>query len=728
MANYTGVEKHRIEGMDCAQCAHDIEVALRKIDGFEEATVSFATETVAIPTGGKPLAEQVIARVEPSARLKSSEVEAAGSKAGETPTSDHIHADHGVEVSGAWRVVRIGIAIILAVTGVAFYRALHATPYHIAEYLVFLSAYLLAGAPVLAGAVRNILRGKVFDEMFLMTIATLGAIAIHEFPEAVAVMLFYSVGEYVQDLAVGRSRRSIASLMDLRPESARVVTDETIRELSPEQVEVGAIIEVLAGERIPLDGEVIDGETSVDTSALTGESIPRSVSIGDTVFAGFVNDSGRIRIRVARRFSESSVSRILELVEDAASRKAPTERFISRFAQVYTPIMVAIAAVVAFLPPLIVPGALLSEWVYRALVVLVISCPCALVLSIPLGYFGGIGGASRHGVLIKGANFIDALKDVHTVVFDKTGTLTKGVFQVTKIVPRNGSDPDTILQWAAAVESQSSHPIARSIRDAYGSELDPVAIDELSEERGYGIVATVHGRRVIAGSDRLLHRERITHTDCDAEGTVVYLAVDGTYLGYMLISDEIKEEAADAISDLRACGVERIVMLTGDNEHIARRVSRDVGIDEYFAKLLPEEKVSRVEELAAELPDGKRLAFVGDGINDAPVLMRSDIGIAMGALGSDAAIEAADVVLMDDRVSGISRAIRIARFTRRIVLENIALALVVKATFLALGAIGIATMWEAVISDVGVSLLAVLNATRTLRRKYRERPAMVTSV
>lgn len=712
MSSDRTLEKHRIQGIDCAQCANTIETALRKVEGFENATVSFATETVTIPAGGKTTAEQVITNIEPGARLGADDADGNG-RAPEWNVAGRAVAENGPRL---WRLVRIGAAVVLTALGIGFNGVLHDTPYHVAEYAVFIVAYVLVGAPVLLSAGRNILRGRVFDEMFLMSIATLGAIVIHELAEAVAVMLFYSVGEYVQDLAVGRSRRSISSLMDLRPDSARLIDENGVRAVPPEQVAVGSIVEVQAGERVPLDGEVIDGRTSVDTSALTGESVPRSVSVGDTVLAGFVNTTGRIRMRVEKPFSDSSVARIFELVEDAAARKAPTERFISRFAAVYTPIMVGIAVAVAFLPPLVVPGAVLSEWVYRALVVLVISCPCALVISVPLGYFGGIGGASRQGVLIKGANYVDALKDVHTVVFDKTGSLTKGVFRVTKIVPRNGADPETMLRWAAAAESHSSHPIARSIREAYDGPIDPTSVDEVHEEQGFGIVATVEGRQVIAGSDKLLHREQIDHTDCDAEGTTVYVSVGGTYLGYLLISDEIKEEAAEAVAEIRALGVERVVMLTGDNERIARHVAEKIGLDGYHAELLPEEKVARVEELSAAVPGGKRLAFVGDGINDAPVLMRSDIGIAMGALGSDAAIEAADVVLMDDAVTGIPRAIRIARFTRKIVTQNIALALVVKVGLLGLGAVGLATMWEAVIGDVGVALLAVLNATRTLRR------------
>ena len=634
--------------------------------------------------------------------------------------------DHDVKApelhaSGSKQLVRIGIAALLTGVGIVFGEPLRDTPFQVAEYGVLLTAYVLVGLPVLAGAARNIVRGRIFDELFLMTVATLGAIAIGQLSEAVGVMLFYSVGEYLQDRAVHRSRRSISSLMDLRPDYARLVTDEGTTRVAPETVDPGSTIEVLPGERVPLDGEVIEGESSVDTSALTGESVPRHVSGGDFVASGLISETGRLRIRTTRSYAESSVARILALVDSAEERKAPTERFISRFAAVYTPIVVSLAAAIAFLPPLVIPGAVLGEWVYRALVLLVISCPCALVVSIPVGYVGGIGGASRNGILIKGANYVDALKHVSTVVLDKTGTVTRGVFRVMETVPRNGSDPDEVLRWAAFAEAHSTHPVARSIREAYGREID-TEITTVHEAKGYGVTAAADGHRLLVGSDRLLHREGIAHTDCDAAGTVVYVAVDDTYVGYLLIADEIKPEAAQAVSDLRASGVRRIMMLTGDSHQIAAEVAEKIGIDEYFAELLPHEKVETVERIQESMPHGRRLAFVGDGINDAPVLMRADVGIAMGALGSDAAIEAADVVLMDDRVDRIPTAIDIAHHTRSVVVQNIVLVLAVKAAFLTLGALGIATMWEAVIADVGVSLLAVLNATRTLRYTRRHRP------
>ena len=736
MSRSPQLKKYRIKGLDCANCAADVETALRKLDGFDGATVSFATGTVLIPEDGRELAERTISRVEPEARI--SERGAGDRDSAEAPEAaadrrKAAGAREAARVRGtAARIARIGLALCLTVAGVVFHDVLHATPLRLGEYAVFLTAYLLVGWKVLASAVRNIVRGRVFDEMFLMSVATLGAIAIHELAEAVAVMLFYAIGEYVQDRAVGRSRRSITSLMDLRPDFARVVSGGAAAEVEPESVAVGSVIEVRPGERIPLDGEIIRGSSAVDTSALTGESVPRTVSDGDEVLAGFVNGDGTIRLRVAKPFAESSVSRILELVEDAAARKAPTEKFISRLAAVYTPIVVGLAAAIAFLPPLLVPGAAFGEWVYRALVMLVISCPCALVVSIPLGYFGGIGGASRNGVLVKGANYLDALLELGAVVVDKTGTLTRGTFEVVHAEPQDGFDRKELLRLAALAESHSTHPIARSIRAAYAGEIDPVSVLDVREEKGFGVLARVGegrgaragadaARTILVGSDRLLEREGISGADgaapvaADTEGSAVHVAVDGTYVGYLVIADELKADAARAVSRVKSLGVKEVVMLTGDNERIARRVADASGIDSYYAELLPEEKVEKVEEIAARLPEGKRLAFVGDGINDAPVLMRADIGVAMGALGSDAAIEAADVVLMDDRVSGMADAIGIARHTRRVVLQNIALALLVKAVFLTLGAVGIATMWEAVIADMGTSLLAVLNATRTLR-------------
>jgi Cd2+/Zn2+-exporting ATPase len=592
-----------------------------------------------------------------------------------------------------------------------------------------LSAYFLVGWPVVFAALRNIVRGQLFNEMFLMSVATIGAIAIHQLPEAVGVMLFYSVGEFLQDMAVDKSRKSISALLDLRPESARLLTKGGERKVvRPEEVSVGDFIEVLPGERVPLDGKVVEGSSFVNTSSLTGESVPRKVEAGSAVLAGFVNDEGRIVVEVEKEFGQTAAARILELVEEASSRKAPTEKFITRFASVYTPAVVAIAALIAFLPPLLVPGARLADWVYRALVILVISCPCALVVSIPLGYFGGIGGASRAKLLIKGSNYIDALSKVDTVVFDKTGTLTEGVFAVVKVVTRNGFSREEILRWAAVAESTSSHPIARSIREAAGPETSALRADDVREIKGHGLVALVGGRSVAVGNDRLLHRENIPHEDCSVEGTVVYVALDGKYAGYIVISDRVKREAAPTIAELKSLGVRKVAMFTGDDSTVAARVAKEIGLDAYFAELLPDDKVSKLELLEKDQARRGALVFVGDGMNDAPVLMRSDVGFAMGALGSDAAIEAADVVVMDDNIARVPAALRVASFTRRIVIENIVLALAVKLAFITLGAFGVADMWEAVIADVGVSLVAILNALRTARHEVYGREKSLKAV
>jgi len=689
--------KYRILGLDCPNCANEVECALKKAKGLEDTRLSFASGTIYLDSLHEQRAREIIDRVEPGVTI----VPLEEKKTGETE-----------EEGGLWTVIRIIAAGVLFLVGVVFNGFLHDTPYSMGEYIVLLSAYALVGAPVVIGAFRNMIRGRIFNEMFLMTVATGGALAIHQMPEAVGVMLFYAIGEYLQDRAVDNSRRSIASLMDLRPESARLLDNGGRRIVAPEEVGVGALIEVIPGERVPLDGVVVEGSSFVNSSSLTGESVPRRVEAGDGVLGGFVNDEGRIVVRVEKEFGQTAAARILEIVENAASHKAPTEKLITRFAAIYTPVVVGLAALVAFLPPLLVPGATLQEWAYRALVVLVVSCPCALVVSIPLGYFGGIGGASRNKLLIKGSNHIDSLNKVDTVVFDKTGTLTEGVFSVTEVVPRNGFTKDELLGWAAAAESQSSHPIARSIREAVHTGPSLVA-DDIVAVKGHGVIAKVGPRKVAVGNDRLLHREAIEHEDCGVEGTVAYVAVDGAYAGYIVISDRVKSTAAGAVDELKRLGVRKVVMLTGDDRSVAAKVAKEIGLDGYFAGLLPDEKVSKLEALEQDPGRKGAVVFVGDGMNDAPVLMRSDVGFAMGGLGSDAAIEAADVVVMDDDIARVPLALRISKFTHRIVLENIVLSLAVKGVFILLGAIGIANMWEAVIADVGVALLAVFNALRT---------------
>ncbi|MEL6353302.1 MAG: heavy metal translocating P-type ATPase [Cyanobacteria bacterium J06627_28] len=637
-----------------------------------------------------------------------------------TESQGHGHHHGASEFNLKAELVPIVIATLLFLVGLIFNEPLHNTPFSIAEYAVLMPAYLISGWSVLSTAGRNILRGRVFDENFLMSIATLGAIAIHEIPEAVAVMLFFQVGELFQDYAVGRSRRSIKSLLEVRPDTANLKVDGDVREVSPESVSVDDIILVRPGEKVPLDGEILEGKAQIDTSALTGESVPRSVSVGETVLSGTINQSGVLTVRVTKPFNESSISRILELVENASSKKADTEKFITRFARYYTPVVVFLSLAVAILPPLLVPSATRSEWVYRALVLLVISCPCGLVISIPLGYFGGIGGAAKRGILVKGSTFLDALTQVNTVVFDKTGTLTKGNFRVTQVVPKNGLDEHKLLALAAKVESQSNHPVAQSIVQAYGQSVNGSAISDYEEIAGHGIRVRLDDRVVLAGNDRLLHRENIPHDVCTVDGTVAHIAVDGQYSGRIIIADEIKEDAALAISSLQNQNI-TTAMLTGDSQSVAGSVAKKLGLDQYRAELLPEDKVTALEEfLSQAVKEKRKVVFVGDGINDSPVIARADVGMAMGGLGSDAAIETADVVIMTDAPSKVAEAIAIARRTLRIVWQNIILAMAVKALFIALGAIGLATLWEAVFADVGVALLAILNAGRILRVKPQD--------
>ncbi|WP_035139962.1 heavy metal translocating P-type ATPase [Fischerella sp. PCC 9605] len=626
----------------------------------------------------------------------------------------HEHHHHGGEFNLRNEIFSLTVIFGLYGLGLIFEEQLHNKFYGIAEYLLFIPAYLLSGWSVLTAAGRNILKGRVFDENFLMTIATLGALAIHKLPEAVGVMLFYKIGELFQDIAVSRSRNSIKSLLEVRPDYANLKIDTEVKTVSPETVNIGDVILVKAGEKIPLDGEIIEGNSQVDTSALTGESVPRTVKVGEPVLAGMMNKMGLLTIRVTKRFGESSIAKILDLVQNAKSKKAPTEKFITKFARYYTPVVVVSSLAVALLPPLFIPGATHAEWVYRALVLLVISCPCGLVISIPLGYFGGIGGAAKRGILVKGATYLDTLTAVKTVIFDKTGTLTKGVFHVVKIVPKNGWNEQNLLQLAAKVEAHSNHPIAKSIRDACDEKFDASQVENYSEIAGYGIKAEVENQVVLAGNDRLLHRENIAHDVCEVEGTVVHIAVDNVYAGYIVIADELKEDAREAIQSLKGLGVDKTVMLTGDENAIASRISQQLGLDSYLAELLPEDKVSALENILNSPEKYNKVAFVGDGINDAPVIARADVGVAMGGLGSDAAIETADVVVMTDAPSKVAQVIQVAKKTHRIVWQNIIFAIAIKGVFILLGTMGLATMWEAVFADVGVALLAIFNATRVL--------------
>lgn len=639
-------------------------------------------------------------------------------------TSSHTHccSHHQTEEFKLRQTVTpIAIATLLLLIGLFGNAALHNTPFAIAEYAVLIPAYLISGHRVLTTAGRNILRGQIFDENFLMTIATLGAIAIHKLPEAVTVMLFFQVGELFQGYSVGRSRRSIQALLEVRPDTANLQVNGTIQQVSPETVSVGDVIQVRPGEKVPLDGEILSGTSQMDTSALTGESIPRKVSPGDTVLAGMINQSGVLMLRVTKPFGESSIAKILDLVENASHKKAPTEQFITRFARYYTPVVVVLSVAIAILPPLVIVGATHIQWAYRALVLLVISCPCGLVISIPLGYFGGVGGAAKRGILVKGATYLDTLTQVKTVVFDKTGTLTQGNFQVTEVIPENGLTEYQLLALAAQVESQSNHPVAQSIRQAYGKPVDESTVQTYEEVAGHGIRAQINGRTVLAGNDRLLHQDNIPHEVCTVDGTVAHLVVDGEYTGRILIADQVREDAAAALKALQAQGIET-AMLTGDSRIVAQKIACQLGLTHYRAELLPEDKVAALEEFWQQAHQAHhKIAFVGDGINDAPAIARADVGIAMGGIGSDAAIETADVVIMANTPTKVAEAIQIAHKTRRIVWQNIGVALGVKGLFLLLGTMGIATLWEAVFADVGVALLAILNAGRILQQSTDSR-------
>lgn len=751
-----------LEGLDCANCAMKIENKVKKIEGVSSCSVNFAMKMMTLETAAayaeraSEEAQRTVSSLEPHVKLREvqggkrrvraaalnheghegkGQIHSHAHTGGGTQGHNHEHSaaghghDHGAagsdhdhdeahghshsHESGAGEarriLLRLGGSAVLAAAGMFLPVS------GLAELMLFLAAYLIAGAEVVLSAVRNIVRGRVFDENFLMALATIGAFVIGEYPEGVAVMLFYQIGELFQGMAVNRSRRSITALMDIRPEFAYLQEGGNLRRVSPEEVAIGDIIMVKPGEKVPLDGVIIEGSAMMDTSALTGESVPRSAGPGSEVLSGFINRNGVITVKVTKEFGESAVSKILELVQNASNNKAKTENFITKFARTYTPVVVVTALLLAVIPPLVISGAAFSDWIYRALVFLVISCPCALVVSIPLGFFGGIGAASRSGILVKGSNFLEALNDAKIVVFDKTGTLTKGQFKVTGIYPSKGITESELLETAAYAESHSSHPIAESIRLAYGKGISGGTVTDYDEISGHGISATVNSRAVLAGNARLMEREGITATIPEQTGTVIHMAVDQRYAGYVVIADEVKEDALQAITSLKAQGVRKTVMLTGDAVPVAEAVGRQLGIGEIHAGLLPQHKVEAIEKLEREKQPGEKIIFVGDGINDTPVLARADVGIAMGGLGSDAAIEAADIVIMTDEPSKVAAAIGIAKRTRRIVWQNIIFALGVKGIFLLLGAFGIATMWEAVFSDVGVTILAVLNSIRALK-------------
>lgn len=584
------------------------------------------------------------------------------------------------------------------------------------QIALFIISYIIVGGDVVKRAVKNIFKGQVFDENFLMSIATIGAFFIGEYPEGVAVMLFYQVGELFQSYAVGKSRKSIASLMDIRPDYANVKKGDELVKVDPDEVQIGDIIVIKAGEKIPLDGKVIEGSSMIDTSALTGESVPREVEVGSDILSGCININGVITAEVTKEFGESTVSKILDLVENASSKKSNSEQFITKFARYYTPVVVIIAVFLAIIPPLVIDGATFSDWIYRALAFLVVSCPCALVISIPLSFFGGIGGASKKGILVKGSNYLEALAQTEIVVFDKTGTLTKGVFNVQEIHPE-GVSKEELLELTAYVESYSNHPISLSLKRAYGKEIDNGRISDVEEISGHGVIATVDGKKVMAGNIKLMKMMDIPYFKGELIGTAVHVAVNNKYIGYIVIADEVKEDSAQAIKELKAANIKQTVMLTGDNKSVGSKVAKELGLDKVYAELLPADKVEKLEELFSQKSTKGKLAFVGDGINDAPVLARADIGIAMGGLGSDAAIEAADIVIMTDEPSKIATAMKISKKTLKIANQNIVFAIGIKIIVLILSAFGITTMWAAIFADVGVTIIAVLNAFRALNVK-----------
>jgi Cd2+/Zn2+-exporting ATPase len=709
MTIQTASERFHISNLDCATCAAKLEKELKLVAGVHNAVVDFANLTLHVEATNLDEVMSAVRRIEPDVILvpQSDRYDGAGESHPEKAT--HIRKE----------------ITLLMVAGVLFFWLLlfehwfHQRQFYHLELAVTLLAYLLVGWNVLQAAWRTIRRGGFFDENVLMVIATTGAMAIHAYSEAVGVMIFYKVGEMLQELAVNRSRRSIRALLEAKPERAAVKTDAGIVFRSPDDVAVGEAIVVKPGEKIPLDGVVVEGQSQVDASALTGEPVPVSVHPDDHVMAGQINQTGALTVRVTRLFKESSIARVMDLVENATARKAKTEKFITVFARYYTPVVVFMAAVIAFGPPLLA-DADLQSWIYRALVILVISCPCALVISIPLGYFGGIGRASKEGILVKGSNFIDALAAVKTVVFDKTGTLTRGVFKVNEMVPLNGFSRHQLLEFAAAAEYQSNHPIAASILSEFkhwGGKVDSTMVYSHTDFSGQGVMAQYGDRTIWVGNDTLLHEKDIDHDQCDFAETVAHVAVDGKYAGYLVIGDEMRPDSAKAVRDLRFQGVGHVAMLTGDNACAAEKTSRKLGLDAFHAGLLPEDKVRIFERIESSRPRQDKVAFVGDGINDAPVIARADVGLAMGGVGSDAAVETADVVLMKDSPVKIARAISIAKQTRRIVWQNILLAFTVKGIFITVGALGMASMWEAVFADMGTALLAVANSTRILKTK-----------
>ncbi len=698
-----------LNGLNCAHCAEVISEKVSKLEGIQLSNLNFINKKLSIQIkkseNEKEIIEKVIGIINDTEPGLDIQINNENTKINKDIKKE---AKSDIDKKDLAKLIIGSIVYIFGIyqTATGFENQF--------SDLLFIVAYIIVGGEVLLKAVKNIIKGRMFDENFLMSVATVGALAIGEFPEAVGVMLFYQIGEFLQGMAVGKSRKSISALMEIRPDYANLKVGSEIKVISPEEVSVGDIIVVKPGEKVPLDGVVLDGMSMVDTSALTGESVLREVSKGDAILSGVINKNALLTIKVSKEFSESTVAKILDLVENASSKKSKTENFITKFSKYYTPIVVISALLIAVIPPIIIPDALFSDWLYRGLIFLVVSCPCALVLSIPLSFFSGIGFASKNGILIKGSNYLEALRDVDTVVFDKTGTLTKGVFKVTKVNPVEISE-DKLLEYAAFAEANSNHPIAKSILSYYDEKIDLDKIASYEEIAAYGIKISYNNEHILAGNEKLMRKENIFYSQAKEVGTVVYIAVNQVYRGYIVISDEIKDDSIEAIKQLKSIGIKEIVMLTGDNDKVASSIAKELGVDKVYSNLLPGDKVEKLEEIYKGKSEKEKVIFVGDGINDAPVLARADVGIAMGALGSDAAIEAADVVLMTDEPIKIAKAIKIASKTNKIVWQNIIFALGVKIIVLILSAGGIATMWEAIFADVGVALIAVLNAMRAMK-------------
>ena len=725
-----------LNGLDCANCANKIEDKVNKINGVKEATVNFSTTVLTAEIKEENLKSEIIneiksivKKLEPHVKVEEkidnkeikNKTKACTSSCCSKDNDHHegskdkIHEhSHEKEESSNGKIEILKDNWLLIVGAIIYAIALLYNGNNKISIILFVASYLAIGGEVILTAIKNILRGEVFDENFLMSIATIGAFFIGEYPEAVAVMLFYQIGEVFQGYAVNKSRKSISSLMNIRADYANVLRNGSEFKVSPEEVNLEEIIVIKPGERVPLDGTVIEGTSFLDTSALTGESVPREVKTSDEILSGAINDNGVLKVKVNKEYGESTVARILELVENASNKKAPTEKFITKFSKVYTPIVVFIAIIVAIVPPLLIKDATFSEWLYKALSLLVVSCPCALVVSIPLGFFSGIGAASKKGILVKGGNYLEALKESEIVVFDKTGTLTKGVFKVTNINAKNISE-DELLEITAIGESNSNHPIALSIANAYGKEINKNEIESYKEVAGHGVEAIIKGKKVLLGNSKLMKSNNISYDEVDTIGTIVHIAIDGEYKGNIVISDEVKENVKEALTELKSVGIKKTIMLTGDSKVVADKVAKAIGIDEVHADLLPSDKVNKVEEILNKKSANGKVLFVGDGINDAPVLARADIGIAMGGVGSDAAIEAADVVLMKDKVEAISEAIRVSRKTSKILWQNIIFSLAIKVAVMILVIFGLTNMWAAVFADVGVTLLAVLNSMRIIR-------------